>query len=251
MTTSDSTQPEDFSSLIDTQEKIPNGLIITIAVAGLLILGAYWIFTPEEEEIELSPPQALSVDPIVRAQVDQAQPSNLAESSKASEMASFEAPQAESAKPTNLNSLAAVVAPAQLSAKSSQTLPAGDRARNLIEAIRRGEQALSGQQLYDQAGELQAQGQVTDAYLLYFYAARQGHGPSAFKLAEINDPAFFQSENTLLTNPDPGQAHKWYSVAAASQVAGAEQRLRVLRRSIEADASAGDVTAQRLLLNWK
>ena len=107
------------------------------------------------------------------------------------------------------------------------------------------------QQLYDEASQLVQAGQVTDAYLLYFYAARQGDGPSAFALAEMNDPAYFNKGNELMEEPDPMQAYKWYSMAAASQVDQATERLSKLRAGVEAAAAAGDPSAQRLLLNWK
>ncbi|MEN8167430.1 MAG: deoxyribonuclease [Pseudomonadota bacterium] len=127
----------------------------------------------------------------------------------------------------------------------------GDSARRLIKQIRQDEKSLTLEQLFSQAVQFAQLGQETDAYLLHFYAARQGHGLSAFALASMHDPAHFSGANDLLDTADPVQAHKWYSVAAASQVAGAEERLQTLRGTVEAAAAAGDPGAQRLLLNWK
>ena len=63
--------------------------------------------------------------------------------------------------------------------------------------------------------------------------------------------SFRNSRTCLLDEPDPVQAHKWYSVAVEQNVAGAEEKLQALRGGMEAAAQAGDMSAQRLLLNWK
>ena len=252
MTTSDSTQPEDYTILVDTREKHHSTLIIIAGVLALLVLGALWLFIPEDEEIELAPPlEQAEIDPIVRAQIEAArqaqspQRSSQGEASAASEIASFEAGEASQSN-IQVASLASAVTPS-----ASSTPAPGERARELIRAVKQGEQELSMQQLFDEANQYVQAGDNTDAYLLYFYAARQGDGPSAFALAEMNDPAYFKKGNELLENPDPMQAYKWYSVAAASQVEQATERLSKLRSGVEAAASAGDPSAQRLLLNWK
>ncbi len=254
MTTSDSTQPEDYTILVDTREKNHNSLIIVVGVLALLVLGALWLFVPDEEEINLAPPlEQAEIDPIVRAQIEAAKQSPSArqaaqdKASKSTEMASFEA--GESGESQNQP---AVAPPASaVTPTTANAGPPGDRARDLISAIKQGEQKLSLEQIFNEAGRLQQDGLVTDAYLLYFYAARQGHGPSAFQLAEMNDPAYFGVGTELMEKPDPMQAYKWYKVAAASQVDGAGERLNKLRGSVEAAASAGDPAAQRLMLNWK
>jgi hypothetical protein len=251
MTTSESTQPEDYTILVDTREKNHGTLLIIAGVLLLLILAALWLFLPEEEEIELAPPlQQTEIDPIVRAQIEAAkqapatQPSEQSEASVETEIASFEA--GESATQTQ------VAAATQASRiQESISLAPGDRARDLIRAVKHGDKQLSMQQLFNQAGQLAQAGQGTDAYLIYFYAARQGHGPSAFALAEMNDPVYFEGGNELLEKPDPTQAYKWYSMAAASQIDQADQRLDELRAGVEAAAADGDLSAQRLLLNWK
>ncbi len=127
----------------------------------------------------------------------------------------------------------------------------GDEARSLIQSMRQGNKSLTLEALFSQASQFEKTAKPTDAYLLYFYAARQGHGESAFELGSMNDPAYFTGESEFLEKPDPVQAQKWYSIAAASQVAGAEERLKALRNEVEIAAKAGDLSAQRLLLNWK
>ena len=251
MTTSDSTQPEDYTILVDTQERNHSTLFIIAGILLVLILGALWLFIPDDDEIELAPPlEQAEIDPIVRAQIEAAkqspdtQHSGEAKVSAASEIASFEAGQ-----PAGQTQVASLTPAA--TREASNALSPGEKARKLISAIKQGEQQPSMQQLYDEAGQLVQAGQVTDAYLLYFYAARQGDGPSAFALAEMNDPAYFKKGNELMEEPDPMQAYKWYSMAAASQVDQATERLSKLRAGVEAAAAAGDPSAQRLLLNWK
>jgi len=254
MTTSDSTQPEDYTILVDTRERNHSTLLIIAGVLLLLILGAMWLFIPDDDkEVELAPPlEQAEIDPIVRAQIEaakqssDAQGSGEAKASPASEMASFEEGQSQSGEQTQVASLTPAA-----SGAAANTLPPGETARNLISEIKQGEQQPSMQKLFDEAGQLAQAGQGTDAYLLYFYAARQGHGPSAFALAEMNDPAYFKKGNELMEEPDPMQAYKWYSMAAASHVDQAAERLSKLRTGVEAAAAAGDPSAQRLLLNWK
>ncbi|MGD8588939.1 MAG: hypothetical protein PVG22_08940 [Chromatiales bacterium] len=251
MTTSDSTQPEDYTILLDTGEKTHGTLLIIAGILLLLILAGLWLFIPEDEEIELAPPlQQAEIDPIVRAQIETAkqsqntQGSGEAEASVDTEIASFEA--GESEGQTQVASLIPL-----LTAQGESLLPPGEQARDLIRTVKSGEKQVSMKQLFNEADKLAQTGQGTDAYLLYFYAARKGHGQSAFALAEMNDPAYFKEGNELLEKPDPTQAYKWYSMAAASQVDQAEERLIELRAGVEAAAAAGDLSAQRLLLNWK
>ncbi len=93
-------------------------------------------------------------------------------------------------------------------------------------------------------------GRTDDALLLYFFAAREGHGPSAMKLARAADPTSFH-EGGLFMQADPLQAHKWYDRAAAAGVDEARQAQAQLRTRVEQAAAAGDEQAQRLMLQWK
>jgi len=101
------------------------------------------------------------------------------------------------------------------------------------------------------AGRMQAEGSLTDAYLLLFYAARAGHTGAAFTLAEQADPAHRDAANSVYEDVDLAQAHKWYDVAAQRGNATAQQRLAVLKRRVEELARAGDEQAQRLTLTWQ
>ncbi len=201
-----------------------------------------WVIFSPEEEVELpATQQRQDVEQIMRIQKE------------GTGQTADQGRSTASVKP-EASSPAAVVEHLQAPGESGQQAAvseAGDSARRLIEQIRQDEKSLTLEQLFSRAVQFEQLGQETDAYLLYFYAARQGHGLSAFALASMHDPAHFSGANDLLDTADSVQAHKWYSIAVASQVAGAAERLQTLRGTIEAAATAGDPSAQRLLLNWK
>lgn len=104
---------------------------------------------------------------------------------------------------------------------------------------------------YERAQELQAAGQLDDAQVLLFFGARQGHAPSAFAYAEINDPLHHSPETSLLAEPDAFQAFRWYSAARDAGIEGADARLDALHAWAVAAADAGDSEAERLLLQWE
>ncbi|MEJ1469965.1 MAG: deoxyribonuclease [Candidatus Sedimenticola sp. (ex Thyasira tokunagai)] len=141
--------------------------------------------------------------------------------------------------------------PAQASAGIIENLPDGEAARTLIAAARSGQGAIDYEALYRKANLFQQQEKHTDAFLLYFFSAREGHHRSALKLGEMNDPAHFTGEGDLLQRADPTQAYKWYRRAAEGGLTEAQQRLSVLRSTTESAATSGNAKAQRLLLNWK
>lgn len=104
---------------------------------------------------------------------------------------------------------------------------------------------------FEEAQGFQRAGQLADAQLLYFYAARGGHGPSAFALGTMNDPSHHSPETSLLPEPDAFQAFRWYSAAAEQGYPGAAERLRALHEWAVAAADGGDEQAERLLLQWE
>lgn len=106
-------------------------------------------------------------------------------------------------------------------------------------------------QVFERARQFQRQGQLPDAQLLYFYSARENHGPSAFALAEMNDPNHHSPESSLLPEPDAFQAFRWYSVAREQGEDEAAPRLEALREWAVARAADGDDHAGRLLLQWE
>jgi TPR repeat protein len=103
---------------------------------------------------------------------------------------------------------------------------------------------------YERAREYQANGQLADAQLLYFYAARGGHPAAEFSLAEMNDPNHHESATSLLEKPDPYQAYKWYSAALEHGSNEAQERLDALRDWATQAAAQGNSEAERLLLQW-
>ncbi|MCB1775159.1 MAG: deoxyribonuclease [Gammaproteobacteria bacterium] len=105
--------------------------------------------------------------------------------------------------------------------------------------------------IVDTAREMQANGAQTDAYLLLFYAAREGHAGAALTLAEQADPAHRDPTNSFHDSADLAQAYKWYVVAIERGSTAAQQRLAALKRHIEKLARNGDEQAQRLALKWQ
>lgn len=105
-------------------------------------------------------------------------------------------------------------------------------------------------QAFARAQGFQSEGQLADAQLLYFFAARSGHAPSAFELASANDPNHHSPESSLLPDPDPFQAYKWYSEALEGGVTEAEERLDALHTWAEREAQSGNSQAEQLLLQW-
>lgn len=104
---------------------------------------------------------------------------------------------------------------------------------------------------FERAQAFQADGQLDDAQVLYFFGARQGHSGSAFALAEMNDPNHHSPETSLLAEPDAFQAYRWYSEARDGGIAAADARLAALMEWAQAAAAAGDGDADRLLLQWE
>jgi TPR repeat protein len=127
----------------------------------------------------------------------------------------------------------------------------GDAARRLVGRIRSGVEPYDLDAVATQAADYLADGRLADAHLLYFFAAREGHTPSALALGTMFDPAYFDSAKSLWDHPDPEQALKWYLVAAESGDPQASTRLEALRAWVEERAEAGDESARRLQLGWR
>ncbi|MGF1546662.1 MAG: hypothetical protein ACFCUG_05015 [Thiotrichales bacterium] len=126
----------------------------------------------------------------------------------------------------------------------------GSEARDLIRRAA-DDKSLDLETLFQRAEVLRKHGKHTDAYLLFFHAARNGHGRSAFNLAEMSDPEHFNRGNTALTQSDPYQAYKWYRAAEKFGISDAKDRLRKLEKNLRTAATADDPQAQRLLLLWR
>jgi len=104
---------------------------------------------------------------------------------------------------------------------------------------------------FERAQGFQQAGQLADAQVLFFYAARGGHAGAAFELGAMNDPNHHSPETSLLSEPDAFQAYRWYSAAQDQGVTAAGERLEALRVWAEAASAAGDSEAERLLLQWE
>lgn len=102
---------------------------------------------------------------------------------------------------------------------------------------------------FEAAKEYQAQGRLEDAYLLLFFAAREGHGQAALSLAEKFDPATFEPGG-LFEQPDELQSYKWYRAAIEAGVSEAGEPMKRLQQRVEQAAEAGDNRARRISLQW-
>jgi TPR repeat protein len=126
----------------------------------------------------------------------------------------------------------------------------GARARTLISTMRTAggvdlDKVLTG------AAQAQADGKLVDAYMLYFFAAREGSGPAALELGKQADPATRDPLNSVFGTPDLSQAYKWYKIAAGNGESEARDRLADLQARVEQMAAGGDPQAQRISLLWQ
>jgi hypothetical protein len=126
----------------------------------------------------------------------------------------------------------------------------GDLARAFIARQRAGN-APDLVAAYAEAERLRSEEQLTDAWLIHFYAAREGHAPSALVLGTLSDPTYHEAGLGALDQADPAQALKWYGVAAKAGDTEAARRLANLRTRLEEAAAGGDAEAERLLLQLR
>lgn len=126
----------------------------------------------------------------------------------------------------------------------------GNQARALIDNVRSQGSTADPQALFAQAGNFLQEGKLADAYLIYFYLAKQGHGPATLALAEMADPAYYDPKTSFYEAPDFAQAHKWYLQAMMLGENKAEAQLRDLKLRVKAAAASGDEKARRLLVGW-
>ena len=127
----------------------------------------------------------------------------------------------------------------------------GDGARAFIYELRADGAQPDADVVFTEAERMQDAGNLEDAYLLYRFAARHGQEQAAMMLGTRADPAFHTEVTSYLPEADPGQAYKWYSVAAAAGNDEAVQRLQDLHKRLQLDAAAGNEQARRLLLQWQ
>ncbi len=127
----------------------------------------------------------------------------------------------------------------------------GQEARDYIAGLREQGPPWPFDSVMQKASGYLNEGRLADAWLLYFFAAREGHPQAMMTLAELSDPGLFQPDNSLLDRPDPVQAWKWYSRALEAGFEPARHRLDALRGWAEQAAARGDLEAQTLMLNFK
>ena len=77
---------------------------------------------------------------------------------------------------------------------SAADVRAGDRARAFISDLRSGNNEPDPDTVFVEAERLQGEGYSDDAYLLYRFAARHGHGQAALVLGTQADPAFYAAD---------------------------------------------------------
>jgi len=127
----------------------------------------------------------------------------------------------------------------------------GEQARETIAELR--ERSEAGRpnldEAFAQAEAHREAGELADAQILYFFAARNGHAQAAFRLATSYDPLHHDPQTSLLEKPDPFQAFKYYMQALEGGVAEAQTRLDALRKWAEQQAPT-NAEAERLLLQW-
>ena len=126
----------------------------------------------------------------------------------------------------------------------------GMQARRIISGIRVQGGIANSSALFAQAGNFADNGEKADAFLLHFYLAKQGYGPSAMALAEMADPGYHDVNKSFLETPDFSQAHKWYIQALMLGEEKADKRLAELKLRVKAAAAGGNEDARRLLVGW-
>ena len=138
-----------------------------------------------------------------------------------------------------------------LAVDSAAVAQAGDRARAFVAGLRSDRTEPDPDTVFVEAERLHGEGFADDAYLLYRFAARHGHGQAALVLGTQADPAFHVVANPDSLNDKPEQAYKWYSMAVTAGIEEAAARLQALRKRVAQSAAAGDERAQRLMLQWQ
>ena len=127
----------------------------------------------------------------------------------------------------------------------------GSSARVIIAKFKKKKGSSNLKQIVESANEFKAKAMHTDAYLLYFFAARQGHNAAAQVLAKMHDPAFYSKQNSMLDQPDLVQAYKWYQQAARGGQTTAQKALDNFRIQVEQMAAKGNADAKQLSLQWQ
>ncbi len=127
----------------------------------------------------------------------------------------------------------------------------GDSARAIIAKFKERKGAANLQPLLKSANEFNTKARYADAYLLYFFAAKQGSNTAAQVLAKMHDPAYYSKQTSMMDQPDLVQAYKWYQQAAKGGQAAAQKDLDIFRAQVEQMAASGHTEAKQLSLQWQ
>ena len=133
----------------------------------------------------------------------------------------------------------------------SQPEAPGMRARRYIEQVRSAGKPYPLEIVFEKAQAFQQEGNLADAHLLFFFAARENYLPAMMMMGEMSDPIRFQAADSLLDNADVIQAYKWYQKAAEQGYQPAGERVVGLRQWAIDEAESGNSYARQLLLNFK
>ncbi|MEN8131264.1 MAG: hypothetical protein ABFS45_13935 [Pseudomonadota bacterium] len=139
----------------------------------------------------------------------------------------------------------------QQSSSKPQPRP-GDLARSMIAELKAQDIKIHDlDRVYKRAEIFIAEGQLDDAHLLLFFAARKAHPMSARVLGGMYDPNHLNSSTSLTKEPNLTQAYKWYKIAADAGDQIAAQRIEKLKDLVEHAAIRGNEEAKVLLLMWQ
>jgi len=137
------------------------------------------------------------------------------------------------------------------SIERSLLVPPGMRARQYVEQLRADGKPYPLPQVFEKAHQYLREGNLADAHLLYFFAAREEHLPAIMHMGEISDPILFRAEDSLLDHADVVQSYKWYQKAASLGHPAALERIESLQQWAIVEADAGNPHARQLLLNFR
>ncbi len=231
---------EENKQIIEKKPGLEKNLTVPILVVAMLTGLAVWLVPDDEVDLKKPLPQLDSV-----IQPLDTEDSELPPLDTGSAIRPLEEIETDSSEDSSNAEDAPKPADKEVAVK--QVKQEGDDVRALIAQLRK-EGADSSQKAYDEAEKRRRVGDNENAYLLYFLAARHGHGDAALVLGTMADPIYYTSITSALTAPDPAQAIKWYKKAIAAGNKDAKQNLADLSRRIKKQAEAGSREAQRLLL---
>nr|VFK13635.1 MAG: hypothetical protein BECKLPF1236B_GA0070989_105011 [Candidatus Kentron sp. LPFa] len=135
--------------------------------------------------------------------------------------------------------------------RSLTAVTSGKQAREVIQDLRNKGEKIDLDHVFRRAEQFESKKMWVDAYLMHFFAARQGHADSAMVLGTMYDPDHTLKPIGIMVRPNWSQAHKWYLRAAEGGNQAARKRLEYLRKQMETAAAKGDVEAGRLVLQWR